>query len=167
MAWISRTILTAASALALAACSGGTAPTPEGSGDASAASESAGATPVQVVEKHVEAMKTGDLDKIMSDYAEDTVVITPPGLVSDQTPATGPGVFSGVVDARRVFAAIVAPDGLDAVKAMETRTEAKGDDVAFLYWTQFKGQPNEISGTDVFVVRDSKIVFQDIILNAK
>jgi hypothetical protein len=90
-------------------------------------------------------------------------VIAPEGLVEDQTPASGPGVFSGALDAERVFATLVAPDNLKAIRGMETRIEPLSEDVAILYWTQFKGQPNEVSGRDVFVVRNSRILFQDII----
>ena len=161
MSGILRT-LTIASLVALAGCSGG-APSAEPSQDERESAPGDQASPSQVVEQHVEAMKTGDLTAIMSDYADDAVVIAPEGLVQDQTPATGPGVFSGAEDAKRVFATLTAPGNLDGIKGMETRVEPKGDDVAFLYWTQFKGQPNEVSGRDVFVVRNSKIVFQDII----
>src|SRR5690606_25157296 len=70
-------------------------------------------SPQAVVEQHVQAMKSGDIEIIMRDYADDVVVITPQGLVSDQTPQTGPGVFSGVDDARRVFATITQPANMD------------------------------------------------------
>jgi ketosteroid isomerase-like protein len=122
-------------------------------------------SPQAVVEQHVEAMKTGDIELIMRDYADDVVVITPQGLVSDQTPATGPGVFSGIADAQRVFATITQPANMEAVRGMEIRIEPKGDDIAFLYWTMSKGTPDELSGVDVFVVRNSKIEFQNIIFN--
>lgn len=157
--------LTIVSLLALAGCSRGSAPSAEPTQNSSASAVGAEASPTQVVEQHVDAMKTGDLAAIMSDYADDVVVIAPEGLVKDQTPATGPGVFAGAEDAKRVFATLTAPGSLDAIKGMDTRVEAKGDEVVFLYWTQFKGQPNEVSGRDVFVVRNSKIVFQDIIPN--
>src|SRR5690606_9947000 len=118
-----------------------------------------------VVEQHVEAMKTGDIELIMRDYADDVVVITPQGLVSDQTPATGPGVFSGIADAQRVFATITQPANMEAVRGMEIRIEPKGDDIAFIYWTMSKGTPDELAGVDVFVVRNSKIECQNIIFN--
>ena len=165
MSRVAHNVFTLVAVAALAACSG---KAPEAAAP-QAASTSPGAqtSPANVVEQHVKSMKTGDLDAIMSDYADDAVVIAPEGLVKDQTPAKGPGVFSGAADARRVFATLTAPDNLGAIKGMETRVEPKGSDVAFLYWTQFKGQPNQVTGRDVFVVRNSKIVFQDIIPDAK
>lgn len=158
--------LLAALCLTMIACS--PAPTPgEATTDTGKAAPSAAQpmSPQAVVEQHVQAMKTGDIGIIMRDYADDVVVITPQGLVSDQTPETGPGVFSGVADAQRVFATITQPANMDAVKAMETRIEPKGEDIAFLHWTMSKGTADELSGVDVFVVRDNKIEFQNIIFN--
>jgi len=154
-----------------AACTGGTAPTAGGNeqagNTAAAAPGVAAATPVEVVQHHVDVMKAGDLDAIMSDYADNTVVITPTGLVADQNPPTGPGVYSGLAEARRVFSTLTNKDNIEAVKSMVTTIEPHGDDVAFLHWTQFKDTPKQVSGQDVFVVRDGKVVFQDIIPDAK
>ena len=158
--------LLAALCLAMIGCS--PAPmTGEATTDTSEAapSEAQPMSPQAVVEQHVQAMQTGDIEIIMRDYADDVVVITPQGMVSDQTPKTGPGVFSGVNDAQRVFATITQPANMDAVKGMETRIEPKGEDIAFLHWTMSKGTPDELSGVDVFVVRDSKIEYQNIIFN--
>ena len=158
--------LLAALCLTMIACS--PAPTPsEATTDTGAAApgDAQPMSPQAVVEQHVQAMKTGDIGIIMRDYADDAVVITPQGLVSDQTPKTGPGVFSGVADAQRVFATITQPANMDAVKGMERRIEPKGEDIVFLHWTMSKGTADELSGVDVFVVRDSKIEFQNIIFN--
>jgi len=124
-------------------------------------------TPGAVVEHHVRAMKAADIDAVMSDYADQAVVVTPPALVPDQTPPTGPGVYAGSANARRVFAVLTGKDNIDSIKSMATSIEPGGKDIAFLRWTQFKGTPHEVSGTDVFVVRDNKIVFQDIVPNPK
>src|SRR5881396_1720310 len=51
--------------------------------------QAADRTPEQVVKDHVASMKTGNVDAVMRDYAPNTVVITPPGLVPTQKPATG------------------------------------------------------------------------------
>lgn len=122
-------------------------------------------SPEQVVKDHVAAMKTADVDKVMSDYAEDTVVITPPGLVPTQLPANAPGVYSGKANARKVFLVLTGKDSIDGIRAMETKVEPLGGDVALLRWMQFRGTPKQVSGVDVFVVRGDKIVVQDIILD--
>ncbi len=152
------------------ACTGGAAPTAGGNeeaGNAIATSNVAARTPAEVVEHHVGAMKTGDVSAIMSDYADNTVVIAPAGLVPDQNPPTGPGVYSGKNEATRVFTTLTNKDNIEAVKSMVTTIEPRGNDVAFLHWMQLAGTPQQVSGQDIFVVRDNKIVFQDIIPDTK
>lgn len=123
------------------------------------------ASPTQVVRRHVESMKRGQLPRIMADYSRNTVVVTPKGLVPGQRPADAPGVYSGQTQARRVFATLTDPAHLPGIRAMETRIEPAGVDGAILHWVQFKGRPQQASGKDVFIVRGDKIVFQAIILD--
>ncbi|MEK7342721.1 MAG: hypothetical protein AABZ73_02750 [Pseudomonadota bacterium] len=120
------------------------------------------ATPAEVVARHVESMKVGTLQPIMDDYSADTVVVTPQGLVADQAPAKGPGIFSGQAQAQRVFATLTDKDHHPGIKAMETVIEPSGPDSVILHWVQNKGQPNQVSGKDAFIVRNDKIVFQAI-----
>ncbi len=130
-----------------------------------AATAAHAATPAEVVQRHVESMKRGELAPIMADYAADTVVVTPEGLVQGQMPAKGPGVYSGQREARRVFTTLTDPGHHPGIKAMETRIEAAGPDGAILHWVQFRGQPQQVSGKDVFIVRRDKIVFQAIFVD--
>ena len=130
------------------------------------AAQAADRTPEQVVKDHVASMKTGNVDAVMRDYAPNTVVITPPGLVPSQKPATGPGVYSGIANARKVFVVLTGKGSLAGIRAMETTVEPLGGDVALLHWVQFRGTPKQVSGTDVFVVRGGKVVVQDIIVDA-
>ena len=123
-------------------------------------------TPEQVVKDHVASMKTANLDAVMADYADDTVVITPPGLVPGQTPANAPGVYSGKTNARKVFVVLTGKGSIDGIRAMETVVEPLGGDVALLRWMQFRGTPKQVSGVDVFVVRNDKIVVLDIVVDA-
>jgi hypothetical protein len=123
------------------------------------------ATPAEVVQRHVDSMKRGAIQPIMADYAADTVVVTPQGLVAGQAPANGPGVYSGQANARRVFATLTDAAHHPGIKAMETRIEPAGPDGAILHWVQFKGQPQQVSGKDVFIVRADKIVFQAIFVD--
>ena len=48
------------------------------------------AADTKVLDHHVANMKSGSLEGVLSDYAPDAVVITPPGMVSAS------GVFVGV-----------------------------------------------------------------------
>ena len=127
-----------------------------------AASAAGAATPSQVVQHHVAAMKKGDLAAIMGDYAANTVVIAPPGLVRG-APARTVGVFVGATDARRVFATLTDKDHHPGVRTMETSIAPGGPDVARLKWVQFKGTPQQVSGEDIFVVRGGKIAYQAIL----
>lgn len=151
--------------LATAGCSA--SPASQAPDSDGAAKQTSSASPASVVEHHVAAMQKGDLAGVMSDYADDAVVITPEGLVSDQMPAKGPGVYSGIGNAKKVFATLTRADNMGAVKSMKSRIEPRGNDVVFLYWTQLQGTPKEVSGRDIFVVRNAKVVFQDIIPDAK
>jgi len=128
--------------------------------------QAADRSPEQVVKDHVASMKTGNVDAVMRDYAPNTVVITPPGLVPTQKPATGPGVYSGIANARKVFVVLTGKGSIAGIRAMETSVEPLGGDVALLHWVQFRGTPKQVSGTDVFVVRGGKVVVQDIIVDA-
>ena len=123
------------------------------------------ATPAEVVARHVASMKVGKLQPIMNDYATDTVVVTPEGLVENQMPAKGPGIYSGRAKAQRVFATLTDKDHHPGIVGMETHIEPVGPDSAILHWVQFKGTPQQVSGKDAFIVRNNKIVFQAIILD--
>jgi len=131
---------------------------------AMAASAALAVTPSQVVAHHVAMMKKGDLPAIMSDYAANTVVIAPPGLVRGQS-AKGVGVFVGSVDARRVFATLTDKDHHPGVRTMESSIAPGGPDIARLKWVQFKGTPQQVSGEDIFVVRNGKIAYQAILVD--
>ncbi len=119
----------------------------------------------QIVTHHVAAMKTASLDEIMSDYAPDTVVVTPPGLMPPPHASDQRGIFSGRKAARAVFAHLTNGDNIAGIRTMETRVEALNSDVAVLHWVQFSGTVRQISGRDYFVIRDGKIDLQDIVID--
>ncbi|WP_442678654.1 hypothetical protein ACSBM8_14215 [Sphingomonas sp. ASY06-1R] len=121
-----------------------------------------GATPTQVVAHHLAAMKKGDLRAIMADYAANTVVIAPPGLVAGQS-AREVGVFVGA-NARRVFATLIDKDHHPGVRSMQASIAPAGPDIARLRWVQFKGTRQQVSGEDIFVVRGNKITYQAILV---
>jgi hypothetical protein len=123
------------------------------------------ATPTQVVAHHVAVMKKGDLAAIMSDYAANTIVIAPPGLVQGQA-AKGVGVFVGSGEARRVFATLTDKDHHPGVRTMETSISPAGPDAARLRWVQFKGTAQQVSGEDIFIVRSGKIAYQAILVDS-
>lgn len=111
----------------------------------------------QILAHHVANMKSGNLSGVMNDYAPDAVVVTPAGMVSPN------GVFTGH-DVRKLFSVLTDKTHLPGNKSMLTRNEAVAPDTAIMHWVQRKGTPQEVSGYDVFVVRDSKIAFQAVIV---
>jgi len=121
-------------------------------------------TPSQVVAHHVAVMKKGDLAAIMNDYAGNTIVIAPPGLVAGQS-TKGVGVFVGAANARKVFATLTDKGHHPGVRTMETSITPGGPDIARLKWIQFKGTPQQVSGEDIFVVRGGKIAYQAILVD--
>lgn len=76
-------------------------------------------TPQEVFAHHGAALAAGDLDEILTDYAEDSVLITPAG------------VARGRQAIRRVFAQLLA-DIPDA--NWDLKTQLFDGDVLFLEW---------------------------------
>jgi len=75
------------------------------------------------------------------------------------------GVFVGK-DTRKLFSILTSKDNLPGNKTMEVKYEPLSADTTLMRWVQFKGTPKEVSGYDVFVTRDGKIVFQTVIVNS-
>jgi len=126
---------------------------------AGAAMPAIAAADTKVLDHHVANMKSGNLEAVLSDYSPDAVVVTPAGMV------TPDGVFVGA-ETRTLFRVLTGKDNLPGNKTMQTRYQSAGADTSIMHWVQFKGTPKEISGYDVFVTRDGKIVFQTVIVNS-
>jgi hypothetical protein len=96
---------------------------------------------------HQESLETGDLDAIMSDYTDDSVVITPDGALR------------GLPRIRQLFDKIVnemLPPGSDHELL---RQEIVGE-VAYTVWRGESETFNILMGTDTFIIRDGTIVIQ-------
>ena len=119
---------------------------------------SAAAADTKILDHHVANMKAGNLEGVLSDYAPDAVVVTPPGL------ANASGVFVGA-DTRKLFSVLTDKDHVPGNRTMQSRYESAGPDTTLMYWVQFKGTAKEVSGHDVFVVRGGKVVFQAVIVD--
>ena len=99
---------------------------------------------------HLQAFAEG-IDAILQDFTEDSVVITP-----DAT-------FRGLAEIRAFLTALVEslPAGIwDSFKV--NRSEVAGE-VAYILW---ETKPWFPLGTDTFVVRDGKIVYQTLAMYA-
>jgi ketosteroid isomerase-like protein len=96
------------------------------------------------LEHHLQAFGEG-IDSIMQDYTEDSVVVIPEAT------------YRGLEEIRTFFTAFVEslPEGIwDAFQM--NRQEVVGE-VAYILW---EAQPWIPLGTDTFVVRDGKIMYQ-------
>jgi len=125
---------------------------------AGAALPALAAADTKVLDHHVASMKAGNLEQVLADYSPYAVVVVPAGMV------TPDGVFVGA-EARTLFRFLTNKDNLPGNKTMQTRYQNVGPDTSIMHWVQYKGTPKEVSGYDVFVTRDGKILFQTVIVN--
>lgn len=113
-----------------------------------------------VLDRHVAAMKAANLDGVMADYADNTLVIAPHGIAPGQKGVAGNDVFSGKAEARKLFAVLTDKDHNPGAKAMTVTYEQRGNDVTLMHWVQFKGKPEQVSGTDTWIIRGGKVIAQ-------
>jgi hypothetical protein len=104
-------------------------------------------TPHEVFEHHGEALMAGDLDGIVSDYAEDAVFITPEG------------VLRGKDGVRQGFVKLL--DDLPTAE-WELPTMLFEDDILLLEWKAESAKTKADDGIDTFVFRDGLIRVQTV-----
>jgi hypothetical protein len=104
-------------------------------------------TPQEVFEHHGEALMAGDLDGIVSDYAEDAVFITPEG------------VRRGKDGVRQGFVKLL--DDLPTAE-WELPTMLFEDDILLLEWKAESAKTKADDGIDTFVFRDGLIRVQTV-----
>ena len=104
-------------------------------------------TPEEVFSHHAQALGAGDLDEIVSDYADDAVFITPAGVRRGKD-----GVRAG-------FTQLLA-DVPNAKWALPTQIYE--GDILFLEWTADAARTRVEDGIDTFVFRDGLIRVQTV-----
>jgi hypothetical protein len=104
-------------------------------------------TPQEVFQHHAEALLGGDLEGIVSDYADDAVLITPDG------------VRRGRAGVREGFTTLLA-DLPDA--QWEVPTQIFEDDLLFIEWTAAAARTRADDGVDTFLFRDGMIRAQTV-----
>lgn len=103
-------------------------------------------TPVEVVNHHIAAMLEHDAGALVEDYADDAVVVL----------ATG--VFIGKQQIQKLFGFGAAPRQVSDDKAKFNVARVDGD-VVIEEWSHLGPDGGTVSGADVIVVRQGKIVF--------
>ncbi len=104
-------------------------------------------TPQEVFAHHGKALAAGDLDEIVADYTDDSVLITPAG------------VASGKDGIRQAFAKLL--DDLPSA-AWDLKTQIFAGDVLFLEWAADSAINRVDDGVDTFVFRDGSIWAQTV-----
>jgi hypothetical protein len=104
-------------------------------------------TPQEVFAHHGQALVAGDLDEIVADYADDSVVIT------------SAGVERGKDGVRKVFVKLLA-DLPHA--AWDLKTQILDGDLLFLEWSADSAVNRVDDGVDTFVFRDGMIWAQTV-----
>jgi ketosteroid isomerase-like protein len=104
-------------------------------------------TPQEVFAHHGKALAAGDLDDILVDYADDSVLITPAGAARGK-------------DAIRQAFAKLLEDLPNA--AWDLKNQIFDGDVLFLEWTADSATNRVDDGVDTFVFRDGLIWAQTV-----
>ena len=102
----------------------------------------------QVFEHHVQALGKGDVEGIVSDDTEDSVLITPSAVLKGRDAIRG--AFDG-------FVAGLFKPGTYEFTMVTVHVEAE---TAYAIWHAKCASPNVVLGTDTFLVRNGKIAVQ-------
>ena len=104
-------------------------------------------TPQEIFEHHATVLIAGDIEGIVSDYADDALIITPRG------------VLRGKDGVREAFTTLLG-DLPNA--AWEVPTQIFEDDVLFIEWSATAEKSQVRDGVDTFVFRDGLIGVQTV-----
>lgn len=104
-------------------------------------------TPQEVVVHHGKALVAGDLDEIVADYSDDSVVIA------------SAGVARGRDEIRQVFVTLL--DDLPRAD-WDLTTQVFAGDVLFLEWAALAAGSRAEDGVDTFVFRDGMLWAQTV-----
>ena len=105
-------------------------------------------TTQQVCEHHLRSLAAGDLDGILSDYADDSILIGPEGAVKGRQAIRG--VFEGAL------ASLFKPGTYE----FTIDTLHVADDVAYLVWHADCASADIVFATDTFVIKNGRIAVQ-------
>jgi len=107
----------------------------------------------EVLDRHLKCLAAGDLEGIVSDYAPDVVLITPPGLFSTD------GILRGTAGAEHGLRTLLGEFGKPGA-SFEMKQVSIEADYAYIVWSA--DTPDNIYdfGSDTFVVKNGKIVAQ-------
>ncbi|NKB72576.1 MAG: nuclear transport factor 2 family protein [Candidatus Latescibacteria bacterium] len=108
----------------------------------------------KVLNHHLEAFGSGDVEGIVSDYSEDSVILTQGGALK------------GLDAIRGAFTGMVAEFSKPGMTFEMLQMNIEGE-VAFIIWKAETADNIYELGTDTFVIRDGVIVSQTLCVVAK
>jgi len=125
-----------------------------------ALADDASRTPEQVIRHHFEATAARDLDAVVSDYADDAVLITANGVTHGKAAvrAAFQQLLRGPQPAAKPAGDSAARQGggPQIVASHYTRT------VAWLMWVRNAGAPDELHGVETYLVRNGRIELETV-----
>ena len=98
-----------------------------------------------VLDNHLAAAQRGDLEGVLNDFSEDSVLFLPQGPVR------------GIAKLREFYKAFLTNPPSGFPKAFELLRRDVDGEVAYIVW---KAEPGVQLATDTFLVRDRKIMVQ-------
>jgi len=98
-----------------------------------------------VLDNHLAAAQRGDLEGVLNDFSEDSVLYLPQGPVR------------GLAELRDFYKAFLTKPPSGFPKDFELLRREVDGEVAYIVW---KAEPGVRLATDTFIVRDGKIVVQ-------
>lgn len=107
----------------------------------------------QVLTAHLTAFGSGNVDAIMQDYNDDSVIVTPLGALE------------GTDAIRGLFVALVTEFSKPGMTFSLDTTHINGD-FAYIIWTAETADNVYEYATDTFFIDDGKIVFQTVAFKA-
>jgi ketosteroid isomerase-like protein len=107
----------------------------------------------EVLDHHLKCLAAGDLEGIVTDYASDAVLITPPGFFAAD------GILRGPAGAAEGFRSLLDEFGKPGASFEIKETVVDGD-YAYIVWRADTPTHLFDFGSDTFVIRNGKIVAQ-------
>ncbi len=105
------------------------------------------ATTQQILDHHLKAFGEGDLEGILEDYTDSSLLYTPDGILS------GPSEMRPLFEA--FFAEFAKPGA-----SFDMKKQSVEGETAYIVWTAETADNVYELATDTFTVRDGKIVAQ-------
>jgi len=98
-----------------------------------------------VLDNHLAAGLRGDLEGVLSDFSEESILFLPQGPVR------------GIAGLREFYKTLLTKPPSGFPKAFELLRRDVDGEVAYIVW---KAEPGVLLATDTFLVRDGKIMVQ-------